>query len=188
MSQSVVDQAQAKFDQLTAELDSSQNSLIGEDANLKVMEHQADAACERCGTEFMVGSRFCHVCGTARQGEAAVSARNWTRYLEFHNIQEGLGLSTASLIAFFLGAVCVLFTVATDWIYSERTVLEWQAVQAFRIQALLGAIAAFVAGILDNAPILPDLNDAVKTHELLFAADESARTGKPVKLPLKKNE
>ncbi|PYX09375.1 MAG: hypothetical protein DMG88_06935 [Acidobacteria bacterium] len=108
----------------------------------------ADAACERCGTEFMVGSRFCHVCGTARQGEAAVSARNWTRYLEFHNIQEGLGLSTASLIAFFLGAVCVLFTVATDWIYSERTVLEWQAVQAFRIQALLGAIAAFVAGIL----------------------------------------
>src|SRR5437867_6931151 len=57
----------------------------------------ADAACERCGTEFMVGARFCHVCGTARQGQAAItSARNWTRYLEFHNIQQGLGLSTAS--------------------------------------------------------------------------------------------
>src|SRR5947209_20434216 len=69
----------------------------------------ADAACERCGTEFMVGARFCHVCGTARQGQAAItSARNWTRYLEFHNIQQGLGLSTASLIAFLIGALCIL--------------------------------------------------------------------------------
>jgi len=109
----------------------------------------ADAACERCGTEFMVGARFCHVCGTARQGQAAItSARNWTRYLEFHNIQQGLGLSTASLIAFLIVALCILFTLATNWIYSERTILEWQAVQAFRMQALLGAIAAFVAGIL----------------------------------------
>jgi hypothetical protein len=107
------------------------------------------AACEGCGAEFMVGARFCHVCGTARQGQTVARAgRNWTRYLEFHNIQLGLGLSTASLIAFFIGALCVLFTLATNWIYSERTVLEWQAVQAFRIQALLGAIAAFVAGIL----------------------------------------
>jgi hypothetical protein len=112
-------------------------------------QEAASAACEGCGTEFMVGARFCHVCGTARQGQIAASAgRNWTRYLEFHNIQQGLGLSTASLIAFFIGAICVLFALATNWIYSERTVLEWQAVQAFRIQALLGAIAAFVAGIL----------------------------------------
>src|SRR5207237_2256579 len=102
-----------------------------------------------CGAEFMVGARFCHLCGTARQGQAAItSARNWTRYLEFHNIQQGLGLSTASLVAFLIGALCILFTLATNWIYSERTVLEWQAGQACRIQALLGAIAAFVGGIL----------------------------------------
>src|SRR5437667_10941625 len=97
----------------------------------------------------MVGARFCHVCGTARQGQAAItSARNWTRYLEFHNIQRGLGLSTASLVAFLIGALCILFTLATNWMYSERTVLEWQAVKAFRIEALLVSIAAFVAGFL----------------------------------------
>ncbi len=45
---------------------------------------------------------------------------------------------------------------------------------------------AFVAGILDGKPILPDLDDAVKTHELVFAADRSAETGKPVKLPLER--
>src|SRR5436309_12938713 len=103
----------------------------------------ADAACERCGTEFMVGARFCHVCGTARQGQAAItSARNWTRYLEFHNIQQGLGLSTASLIAFLIGAFFTLVTFAPNVIYSERTGLAWHADQASRIQALFGALAA----------------------------------------------
>src|SRR5438132_13944535 len=97
----------------------------------------------------MVGARFCHVCRTARQGQAAItSARNWTRYLELHNIQQGLGLSTASLIAFLIRALSILFTFATNWIYSERTALESQAVQALRIQALLGALAAFVPRIL----------------------------------------
>jgi predicted dehydrogenase len=47
-----------------------------------------------------------------------------------------------------------------------------------------GQIEALVAGILDGAKVLPDLDDAIKTHELVFAADQSAAKGKPVKLPL----
>ena len=50
-----------------------------------------------------------------------------------------------------------------------------------------GQIEAFVAGILDGQPVLPDLDDAVKTHEVIFAADRSAQTGKPVKLPLERS-
>jgi predicted dehydrogenase len=42
----------------------------------------------------------------------------------------------------------------------------------------------FVAGILDGTPILTDIDDAMKTHEIVFAADQSAETGRPVKLPL----
>ncbi|HEV8379756.1 MAG TPA: Gfo/Idh/MocA family oxidoreductase, partial [Tepidisphaeraceae bacterium] len=49
-----------------------------------------------------------------------------------------------------------------------------------------GQIEAFVAAILDGKPCLPDINDAVKTHELIFAADRSAETGKSVKLPLER--
>jgi predicted dehydrogenase len=45
---------------------------------------------------------------------------------------------------------------------------------------------AFADHILDGVPILPDLDDAVKTHELVFAAERSAETGKPVKLPLER--
>jgi HlyD family secretion protein len=44
VSQQSVDQAQAKFDQLKAALDSAVASLTGEDANLKMMTHQLEAA------------------------------------------------------------------------------------------------------------------------------------------------
>lgn len=47
-----------------------------------------------------------------------------------------------------------------------------------------GQIEALAANILDNTPLLPDLKDAVKTHELIFAADLSAAEGRTIKLPL----
>ncbi|HEX8523503.1 MAG TPA: Gfo/Idh/MocA family oxidoreductase [Tepidisphaeraceae bacterium] len=47
-----------------------------------------------------------------------------------------------------------------------------------------GQIEALVAGILDGAPVLPDLDDAVKTHEVIFAADRSAQEKRPIQLPL----
>jgi DMSO reductase anchor subunit len=68
--------------------------------------------------------------------------------LELHNIKQGLGLPLASLIAFIAGIGCILAALAAGLVYSERNVLEWEAVQAFRIQWLLAAVAAFVAGIL----------------------------------------
>jgi len=106
-------------------------------------------ACDSCGTEFMIGSRFCHICGTGRQPQAApVMTNSWTSHLEFQNIQQSLGLSTASLVAFLMGVACVLGALFCGLIYSERNVLEWEAVQMFRIQWLLGSSAAFVAGIL----------------------------------------
>lgn len=49
-----------------------------------------------------------------------------------------------------------------------------------------GQIEEFVAAILDGKPCLPDLDDAVLTHELVFAADRSAEERKPIKLPLER--
>ena len=49
-----------------------------------------------------------------------------------------------------------------------------------------GQIEAFAAGILDGATVLPDLDDAVKTHEVIFAADRSAQRREPVRLPLER--
>jgi len=112
-------------------------------------------ACERCGTEFMVGARFCHVCGASRSEKVSRSAEhNWAqaleflRVLEFHRIKEWFALSTASLIAFLIGAGCVLSAIAVGLIYSVQSLADFQAIQLWRIEWLLAALAAFVAGIL----------------------------------------
>jgi hypothetical protein len=111
-------------------------------------------ACDGCETEFMVGARFCHVCGAVRPTVASVSAsrstrlREWARHLEFHNIRERLGLPTPSLVAFFIGLGCLLAALAVGLVFSAQTVLDWQAVQLWRIQWLLGSAVAFIAGIL----------------------------------------
>jgi hypothetical protein len=111
--------------------------------------------CDRCETEFMVGARFCHDCGAARQPRTAPSAgHGWTRtleflhVLEFHNVKEWLGLPMASLIAFFAGLGCLLAAIAVGVIYSVQNLADFQAIQLWRIQWLLAALVVFVAGIL----------------------------------------
>ncbi len=107
--------------------------------------------CEQCGTEFLVGSRFCHVCGSEREPLVGSSAAGrWLQLLDFTRIREALGLSIASLIAFIAGLACVGAAVATGVIFTASTLLDWQAVQIWRIEWLLAAAAAFLAGILLN--------------------------------------
>lgn len=112
-------------------------------------------ACERCGTEFMVGARFCHVCGSSRTVRASSSAEHgWAqvleslRVLEFHRVKEWFALPTASLISFLIGLGCVLAAIAVGIIYSVQNLADFQAIQLWRIEWLLAALAAFVAGIL----------------------------------------
>jgi hypothetical protein len=106
-------------------------------------------ACDRCETEFMVGARFCHVCGATRPSQSSrARARGWTHHLDFQNIKERLGLSTPSLIAFVIGVGCILAAIAIGLLFTAQTVLDWQAVQVWRIQWLLASSAAFIAGIL----------------------------------------
>jgi hypothetical protein len=76
----------------------------------------------------------------------------WLRHLEFVQIKEHLGLPTASMVAFLVGVGCVLAAVLTGVIFSASTVLDWQAVQVWRIEWLLAAVAAFLAGILLKRP------------------------------------
>jgi hypothetical protein len=137
--------------------------------------------CLSCGTEFLLGSRFCHSCGRRRPEalsaldkahaaeiaglwehavgsvRAAVSDLHhtwnrikfpaWMRYLAFHEIQRWVGLPTASLIAFIIGLACISGALLVG-LLTARTLAEWQAIQFYRAEWLLGATAAFVAGIL----------------------------------------
>ncbi|MBZ5629426.1 MAG: zinc ribbon domain-containing protein [Acidobacteriia bacterium] len=103
--------------------------------------------CSQCGTEFVVGARFCHVCGSERESMLGAPSR-WTQLLDATRIREGFGLSIGALLAFLAGMGCIVAAVATGFIYSAATVLDWQAVQIWRVEWLLAAAAALLAAIL----------------------------------------
>jgi hypothetical protein len=149
-------------------------------------------ACADCGTEFMIGARFCHTCGRRRPVMSAtspdaalmaglwarsiawvrvriwsglasglrfstavvasswrkISLPHWLQYLHFHEIKRWVGLSTASLVAFMIGLGCVAGAIGVSLFYRASNLVEFQAIQMWRIEWLLAAIASFVAGIL----------------------------------------
>jgi hypothetical protein len=102
-----------------------------------------------CGTEFIVSSLYCHACGASRP-DLGAGARTLEipGLAELLAIGERLGLTTPALIAFLLGVLCVVGALAVSVFFSARTVLDWQAIQLWRIEWLLAAVAAFVAGCL----------------------------------------
>jgi hypothetical protein len=104
--------------------------------------------CKRCGGEYMVESYFCHVCGSERRGADTSLHLGWTRHLEVQNIKASLGLATFSFAAFLVGVACLLAALIVGMIYNVQNFGDFQALQFWRVQWLLGAVAAFVAGIL----------------------------------------
>jgi hypothetical protein len=106
-------------------------------------------ACDRCETEFMVGARFCYVCGAVRRAQGSSTLTpSWTRYLEFGYIEQVLGLNVTSLVAFLLGVGCVLAAAFVGAIYVVENSSDFQAIQFWRMEWLLAAIAFFVSGVL----------------------------------------
>ena len=122
--------------------------------------------CDHCETEYIAGSRFCHLCGHSRTTETDFSlgallqqARALLHHLEFQNIERvsldvrrQLGLSVGSLVAFLVGVFCVLAAIALGVVFAVQTTLDWQALQLWRIEWLLGALVCFVAAILLKRP------------------------------------
>jgi len=107
-----------------------------------------------CGTEFMIGALFCHVCGSARNADLSPAHQTWARSvelvrsLELHRIKEWVALPTAPFIAFLIGVACVLAAVIVGLVYSAQNLADFQAIQLWRIEWLLASLVAFVAGVL----------------------------------------
>jgi len=55
-----------------------------------------------------------------------------------NNIKEALGLPTPSLIAFLLGIGCFLAAISLGMIYTVKNFADFQALQLWRLQWLLG--------------------------------------------------
>jgi hypothetical protein len=104
--------------------------------------------CDRCATEFVLGARFCYVCGTERGEQNTASSAGLVHWLDIRVIAEALSLKVGALIALFVGIACIVAAVLTGIIYPASTLVDWQAVQIWRSEWLLAAVAALLTGIL----------------------------------------
>ena len=110
--------------------------------------------CANCGTEFTFGARYCHACGLSRGPLALPSSslRHWAGLGRFllgvKGLRERLGLNPPSFVLLLLAAGCALAALFVGIIYRVTTVLDWQALQAWRVEWMLGAITALLAALL----------------------------------------
>ena len=116
--------------------------------NQSVVSGMAEA-CRRCGTEFMVGAAFCHICGMGRHRAHSSPAVNWIRHfdvlrtLEFSNIKRWFGLPRRSPCRIPAWRRILAGCRSVGFVNSD-----FEAIQLWRIQWLMAACAAFLAGIL----------------------------------------
>lgn len=99
-------------------------------------------ACPRCGAGLLTDTltSFCPHCGASSQ--ISPPLRVGIR---------GRPLSAGLVAATLLGIACVIAALVTGMVFSQETLSDWQAVQVWRIQWLLGAIAFFLLGLLLHA-------------------------------------
>ncbi|MFY9905256.1 MAG: hypothetical protein WBX02_07600 [Terriglobales bacterium] len=108
---------------------------------------ERSATC-RCGSEFIVSSLYCHACGAKRPHLNASRTFEIPGRAELASLGERLGLTTPAVSAFLVGIFCIVGALGVSLFFSARTLLDWQAIQLWRIEWLLAAVASFVAGCL----------------------------------------
>jgi hypothetical protein len=110
----------------------------------------APSTCPDCGVEYAFGARFCYVCGSER-GPRVIPRRQpltFTDIFDLTVIRDRLELSPASLLFLLAGMVCLFAAIGVGFIYKTETLAEWQAVQWWRTEWLLGTAATLLAGML----------------------------------------
>lgn len=111
--------------------------------------HPIAVFCWNCGMEYSPAACFCHMCGSRRepglpeaapQRDSAAAPKPETRFPS--------RLALTSIVCFVLGVGCAIGAGVMGVIYRTDTLVDWQAVQIWRIEWLLAALAALLAGVL----------------------------------------
>src|SRR5262245_40373028 len=115
---------------------------------------ESQQSCPFCGVECVPGSRFCHVCGTNRHAVLGARLRRGLRasllhaWFYFNAMRDALDQTTSSMAALIAGCFCLVAAVVTGFFFSATRLADWQAVQLWRIEWLLAAIALMTAGVV----------------------------------------
>jgi hypothetical protein len=108
-------------------------------------------ACGHCGASLAGGSRFCPACGAdspAANDSLHTGTGGIASWPELAALRRWLGRTTLSQVALFLGCACIVAAVITSFVFNATTLVDWQAIQLWRIEWLLAAIAILLAGLL----------------------------------------
>lgn len=109
----------------------------------------APSTCWHCGADYAPAAHFCHLCGSERERPFALDDDlDAVESEEKPGILDQLGVTVSSLIFFVLGMACMVAALVTGIVYKTDTLVDWQAVQLWRIEWLLASSAALLAGIL----------------------------------------
>lgn len=107
--------------------------------------------CWRCGMDYAPGARFCHSCGGGREHTNVglnADAKQHEEGSDLAGFLRRLGLSIPTSVCLVLAIVFGLAAIMTGLVYREDTLVDWQAVQTWRIEWLLGSVTALLAGLL----------------------------------------
>ncbi|MCI0422859.1 MAG: hypothetical protein L0387_43245 [Acidobacteria bacterium] len=103
----------------------------------------ASTGCKKCGTELKLGAEFCHVCGRW------VFGSNLSRLIK--GVREAAaqtGIELPVLICMMTAAVFAVISLFVGIRMNPKTIGEWQVIQFWRIEWLLGAIVVLLFGVL----------------------------------------
>lgn len=110
----------------------------------------AESLCSDCGAEYSSGARFCHLCGKERNRHpvASPSPMSFADFFDVAVLRKHFGLSWPSVGFFILGILCLVIAASIGILSKAETLVQWQALQFWRVEWLLGAAAAMLGGIL----------------------------------------
>jgi ribosomal protein L40E len=109
-----------------------------------------EGLCRECGAEFSAGARFCHVCGSKRSRLPIVPSRpmSFADFFDVSVLRQRCGLSAGCLAFFIMGIICLVVAASIGILYKPESLVQWQGLQFWRVEWLLGAAAMMLAGIL----------------------------------------
>lgn len=121
------------------------NATVTESSQYLTSPQRASAStsCTKCGTDLKLGAEFCHVCGRWVFGSNL--SRLWK------GAREGLAqteIELPVLISMMTAAVFAVISLFVGIRIDPKTIGEWQVIQFWRIEWLLGAIVMLLFGVL----------------------------------------
>ena len=103
----------------------------------------ADTSCKKCGTDLKLGAEFCHVCGRWVFGSNMSRLMKGTRAAVSQ-----IGIEVPVLICMVTAAIFAVISMFVGIRIDPKTIGEWQVIQYWRIEWLLGAIMMLLFGVL----------------------------------------